>query len=478
MNKKSFEKQLSERLGALSIDEHQRILDYYNELYHEKAEQGLSESDIINSFGSIDEIVAETLAENMASTPTSISAPKQHSADNAKWYKNKTLWTIYLSLFFITIPLTIAVISTVLGLAIAVLSVVLSFVICGVVFTAVSLPYAAYGIVTMFSNFSAGLAQIGVGLALLAVGLVIMVGCWRLYKFTSGCFPKNKAKPTTSKPAANRERNLLRTAAITCVAAISAGVILFTAGLGFAGWDIRKLDTSRYEVFAFEIQEAVTTLDIDVKSRGVEIIRTTNAQNWRVETWQTKGRNCTLEVTFDNGTLVVVDTFNTRNTSFSESLNVFGAVNWRKRQIRIYIPDQVEELNAVVATGTLRLEGFTIGTADIKITTGDIRIRNCTFTTLTTLATTGSTRIINSSAVNLTATSSTGDIRVRNVTVTSLTATASTGTIRVSIKGSRNDYDIKSNVTTGSSNAGNRNRAGDNKIVLTVTTGSIRLSFK
>lgn len=63
MNKKRFLRILSGKLQSLSRDDRREILDFYEEYFVEKGNEGLSEQDICSSLGNVNEIARKALTE-------------------------------------------------------------------------------------------------------------------------------------------------------------------------------------------------------------------------------------------------------------------------------------------------------------------------------------------------------------------------------------------------------------------------------
>ena len=64
MKKSEFERQLLSKLGSLPKAERIKVVDYYNELYLDKIENGLGEEQIVAEWGSPAEAAAKVIAED------------------------------------------------------------------------------------------------------------------------------------------------------------------------------------------------------------------------------------------------------------------------------------------------------------------------------------------------------------------------------------------------------------------------------
>lgn len=584
MNKNAFEKELRKRLSGLSVAERQKILDYYDELYYEKLENGESEPDIIKNFGKPADIVnkltgkSAVLDDYVGEEEDKISEPvfkkrktareydddedddsessddrcddddrkdkiKKHAdkhadkrddrrkserfADEAEsvftkttrqiksavggLFTNKTFWIIYFSLFFITVPLTIAFFSVVFALAVAAFSIVFAFVITGVALTIAGPFYVAFGLYIAFSNPASGVAHIGAALVLIALG-ILFVKSWTVFNWIRlQLFVK---KGNRGKPENKKNGKSFRAAGALSFVLFIVGCGVFALGFNMAGWDYKKLSAATYTAFVEGGEEVVTSIDVNVSVRDIKVIKSSN-QEWRVESQIPDG--CELSASVIGGVLKVLDVCDAHKFSFNfiQNMGMFSSGNL---ELIIYVPDTaMTQIKAKATTGSFRIDGFKkIAAGEITVTTGSIRVYNSNFETLAATATTGSIRIENSSsntleakattgnvtiktytansieakattgsvyiegceAAAITAEGQTGSVRVLDVTANYIKATATTGSVKVEVIGKKSDYDIKSSTTTGSNNAGNQDHVGDKKIIIRATTGNVRLSFK
>ena len=63
MNRLEFINALGGRLEQLPKEEVQKVLDYYVESINDRMEDGMSEEEVIESFGDLDMLAAEILVE-------------------------------------------------------------------------------------------------------------------------------------------------------------------------------------------------------------------------------------------------------------------------------------------------------------------------------------------------------------------------------------------------------------------------------
>ena len=169
MTKNEFDKKLTIEFEKRSVKEKNKILSYYDELFYDRLENGESEEEIIESFGSIEEIVLNVkkgeYSENVQSTtPT-----------KPKTIKSRTAILIILACtFYIWLPVVLGAIVVIIGIFAALAAVFVSCWAISAGFIATG-AISVVGIVFYFGiNFAGGLYQFGVGLLLLSIGLIMV----------------------------------------------------------------------------------------------------------------------------------------------------------------------------------------------------------------------------------------------------------------------------------------------------------------
>lgn len=166
MNKQEFITLLEKKLSGIPQEDINKTLDYYNEIILDKIDEGISEEEAVNSLGSIDEIIDQTLKE--------ISFPK---LVKEKLNLNRKLqtWEIVLicatSIFWV--PLLIVLLSVIIVVYICIWSGVIALGASSITCLATSLV-AVLGIIDIVTlNISSGIFSIGIGLAMLGCGLLL-----------------------------------------------------------------------------------------------------------------------------------------------------------------------------------------------------------------------------------------------------------------------------------------------------------------
>lgn len=175
MEKKEFMSLLSAQLYGLAADEQQRILDYYNELILDGLESGLSESEVIAGFGSVNDISRRVRAE----WPKSNIRPYQQPPQKSKMPKALKGLITFLLILFVGLPIVLPLIIVYFSLFVVLLALIFASVAIGIsgFISCVVFIYPA--------SFATGMFQFGAGLVLIALGLSLTIGLAALVKLYS-----------------------------------------------------------------------------------------------------------------------------------------------------------------------------------------------------------------------------------------------------------------------------------------------------
>ena len=169
MKKKIWEKQLARLLGPLSPAERQSALNYYNEIYNDKIEAGITEEEIIAEFGFPEDCAERILAENNANPIKQLVTARRFSVEEIVGLGLLTLILI--------LPLAAAAFSVIVSFAaVSVSGIAVAFV--GVVYAVIS-PFLFLG-----NGVAACFANVGIGIACCGVGLILCASFFYLTKYT------------------------------------------------------------------------------------------------------------------------------------------------------------------------------------------------------------------------------------------------------------------------------------------------------
>ena len=448
MNKKEFDKQLTSKLGNLPHEERQKALDYYNELFLDRQEHGESETDIIKSFGSPEEAAARILSEPSVFTKTT----RKLKATANKFFTNKSFLIFYFSAFIITFPLTIAAFSVAFALGVAAFSILFALFVCAVAFMVVGPLYMIMGPISAGGFTAAGWALFGCGLVLLALGIALTLLLPQLNKLRILLFVKRENKPKAFQKARWGKKTVLVVVAVIFSLTLLGGS-LFTVGLASADWNVRNLDTAKYTDVGITIEQPVNKITLNVRSRNVRIVGV--AENFRVEA-NNFNQGADVTITLDNGELKITEAKYSFN--FHDMFNLFGSTNWRKRNIYVFVPENIAEVNAKLTSGNLEIKNITAATINVNMTSGNVNLNNCTATTITAVV-------------------SSGNINSTSLRTSHIDFKANSGNIHARVVGTRADYNITSSVRSGNNNVGTNASSSGNTITISARSGNIRLTF-
>lgn len=151
-------------------DEKEKLFSYYAEMYADKRESGLSESEIISGFGAPYDVAQNAMSEGREAEPTKTKTIKDEVAPKKK---SNTLFIILMLCFGWWIILTLVIVAVSLTVSIAVIPA--SLIISGVTeILTVFVPY--WGPVTFASictQAGEGLMRLGIGVATLPLYAII-----------------------------------------------------------------------------------------------------------------------------------------------------------------------------------------------------------------------------------------------------------------------------------------------------------------
>jgi len=187
MNKKEFDNLLDLKLKNIPYMEAKKIKEYYQELFNDKLEHGISEDEIIKSFG---EPVSSLDDLEIKNNEVKIEAVEKNNTETKIKAKRSTIKKPSLGLIILLIiffPVIIGLIGAFFGISIAIFFTILSIIIAGIaiffslVITGITLVpsgifMAIRGSVFLFTGYSSqGLVLMGSGIILVALGLLLIL---------------------------------------------------------------------------------------------------------------------------------------------------------------------------------------------------------------------------------------------------------------------------------------------------------------
>ena len=146
---------------------------------------------------------------------------------------------------------------------------------------------------------------------------------------------------------------------------IFAGGILFTGVMMALDWDFVKLSTTEFEVNEYEVAEQYENIYIDTETSDVMIIPS-DVRKTTVTCFEQE--NMKHRVAVVDGTLEI-------KLEDTRAFQHHIAINFRKPQIKVYIPrGEYGDLSIEATTGDVEIHnGFSFENIDVSLTTGDIR---------------------------------------------------------------------------------------------------------
>jgi|GEM_PF-5917981 len=233
MTKAQFDKELKMATSALPKDEQRRIQSHYDGLYAEKRNKNIPEEAIMLGFGNPKLIVEEVTGESIFNRQI-----KEFKSFFQKIMQSHTFWVWYFSLFFITMPLTIALAAIGLVIGAAVFAIVVSFV-CVAFVAILGVPvFVGCGIIQMCNGaLWVGMCTVGVGItciaaAILCLGILRVMNYVRVHFFYAR---RNRlAKYNDMKMHGRTRRKIL---SIICAVSLVIGLTVFGVAYWKMGYD-------------------------------------------------------------------------------------------------------------------------------------------------------------------------------------------------------------------------------------------------
>lgn len=169
MKKKVWERRFLKTLKPLSKDERYSALTYYQELYDDKAESGITEEEILREFGEPERCAYRILlGEENTDSATPPSAPYAKNARQMRTYSVAEIIGLVFVGLILLLPLACVALALVISFGAVCVSGV-AVAIAGVVYT-IGSPFVffANGSTVIVANAALGITAIGVGMLLFA----------------------------------------------------------------------------------------------------------------------------------------------------------------------------------------------------------------------------------------------------------------------------------------------------------------------
>lgn len=211
MTKYEWETELKKNIHRLPKEEQDRVLDFYGELFADKAESGMNETQIINEFGNpidvADRIISEYSFEPARDAAETVTAPKERpKAEDYKAFKaeekkeapskktepvpdvpekGKAARGAGRTVAFVILLILFGFVG--LGILITVWALVLSAFVCGIAFVAGGLFQVFVSLSVFPLSAGSAIAQIGISLFITGLGILLIVNFKRIGKAGVAC---------------------------------------------------------------------------------------------------------------------------------------------------------------------------------------------------------------------------------------------------------------------------------------------------
>lgn len=211
---------------------------------------------------------------------------------------------------------------------------------------------------------------------------------------------------------------------ILAVSFLLAGGILFTGVMMALDWDFAKLSTTEFTLAEYEVSELYKNIHIDTETSDVVIIPS-DVRKTTVTCFEQENMKHLVAVVDGTLTIKLEDT-----RAFHHHI----AINFRKPQIKVYIPrGEYGNLSIEATTGNVLIQnGFSFENIDVSLTTGDIRCNAYAKKGIKLKTTTGDIRMEDVRAWNAELRLTTGNVYMLNVVLSgNVLVYGTTGIIRL-----------------------------------------------
>ena len=189
---------------------------------------------------------------------------------------------------------------------------------------------------------------------------------------------------------------------------VVAGVAIFAAAFIASGFDLSKLDTSKYVTGSDTVTEDFESITVE---SGVADITFRPSEDGKTRVDRVERDKIRHEVSVENGTLKITEV---DERKWYDKLTVFSL---RSPAVTVYIPaGHYADLTITSGTGDVSVpEQFSFGGAKIRSSTGDVAFDASADGSLSIRTSTGDVRVSSVSADGIDISVSTGSIEGKNV---------------------------------------------------------------
>lgn len=165
MKKNEFINKLRFQIRKFEKEEKEEIVRYYNELIDDRLDNGEKEEKIIDSLGSVKEIVSNLVQERQ-------NGSKVDKEGNPVLLREKRISVLKSACLIITFPLWFSLLCVVIALFVALIALVFGLAAASIAIAFVGVYYTIGSFWQFVNSLNAGLVQIGCSFVLISLGVV------------------------------------------------------------------------------------------------------------------------------------------------------------------------------------------------------------------------------------------------------------------------------------------------------------------
>lgn len=197
---------------------------------------------------------------------------------------------------------------------------------------------------------------------------------------------------------------------LLCAAACFVlGALIFTVTLAACGWDIMKLNQTKISRVTHEITQEVHSIEIDVKTADVVLIRSSDGASRAVCDQREK---MPYQVSVEDGTLKI------KALDLRKWYDYISFFSFGSPKVTLYLTEELyQSITVRTDTGDLQIpRDFSFGTAEVSTSTGDIDWHASKCEKLKLLSDTGTVTVNSAFCVqDLSVETDTGDIHLSSI---------------------------------------------------------------
>lgn len=164
MKKNEFINKLRFQIRKFEKEEKEEIVRYYNELIDDRLDNGEKEEKIIDSLGSVKEIVSNLVQERQ-------NGSKVDKEGNPVLLREKRISVLKSACLIITFPLWFSLLCVVIALFVALIALVFGLAAASIAIAFVGVYYTIGSFWQFANSLNAGLVQIGCSFVLISLGV-------------------------------------------------------------------------------------------------------------------------------------------------------------------------------------------------------------------------------------------------------------------------------------------------------------------